>query len=259
MANIADNTPATPITAIFKMAYLAALEVFMARNDVRYYLNGICIKPCPEGGVLLTATDGAHLLMIRDKSGFASREFIIPNMSHVLKICKPARSKKSNKSKSLSDTPAAIVIDDNRLNIVTESFCKIERAENELGEYQDHLHSAWPFKEVDGKYPEIERILPRDTPNIEKATPDPAVQINSKYLADIHKAMSRLCHKTKYVTTIAQRGKYDPLVVVIGAPDIEAFAIIMPMRYDETPTGSVPSWAYDSPSPKANTEAAEAA
>ncbi|MEX1669109.1 hypothetical protein AB4876_09310 [Zhongshania guokunii] len=251
-----NTTEATPITAIFKMVYLAALEVFMARNDVRYYLNGICVKPCSEGGVLLTATDGAHLLMIRDKSGFASREFIIPNMSHVLKICKPAQSKKS---KILSDTPSAIVIDDNRLNIVTESFCKIERAENELGEYQDHLHSAWPFKEIDGKYPDIERILPRETPNIKKATPDPAVQINSKYLADIHKAMSRLCPKTKYVTTIAQRGKYDPLVVVIGAPDIEAFAIIMPMRYDETENCAVPNWAYNSPSPEATKETAAAA
>jgi len=255
MTDNTNNTEATPITAIFKMVYLAALEVFMARNDVRYYLNGICIKPCAKGGVILAATDGAHLLMIRDKDGFASREFIFPASPQILGICKTKRPKSA---KLLGESPTAIVIDDNRLNIVTDSYCQNEPVAGELGDYQSHLHSAWPFKEIDGKYPDLGRVIPSQE-TIAETTPAAAVSVNSKYLGNLHKAMARLCPKNAYATTLIQRGQSDPLVILISAPAIEAFAIIIPMRNVDETNPTVPNWAYNSPSPEATKETAEAA
>lgn len=62
----------------FSSCYVNALSKFMAKNDVRYYLCGINIKQHPEGGVILTATDGHTLVTIHDEAGFSDGEYIIP-------------------------------------------------------------------------------------------------------------------------------------------------------------------------------------
>ncbi|HCK4895383.1 TPA: hypothetical protein N0H42_000458 [Pseudomonas aeruginosa] len=49
-----------------KAHYLAAVSLFMAHNDVRYYLNGISIEPASQGGVLLIATNGHHIGVMHD-------------------------------------------------------------------------------------------------------------------------------------------------------------------------------------------------
>lgn len=247
-----NTTEATPITAIFKMVYLAALEVFMARNDVRYYLNGICIKPCSEGGALLTATDGHRLMMIRDPEGFASREFIIPNMPQVLKIC---RTKQPRKLNDRLLAPSTIVVNDNRLNIVTGSFHATDCEQPNVENCADHLHSAWPFKEIDGNFPDVARVLPKDL--AEKS--DPAISVNCKYLADFYKAAQHLCPKNHFATTIIQRDKHSPLVLRLMAPDTEALAVIMPMRNGCEENPNIPSWAYNSPSQEATKKTAAAA
>lgn len=36
----------------------AAIDCLAAKNDVRYYLNGICIQRNPAGGIVVVATDG---------------------------------------------------------------------------------------------------------------------------------------------------------------------------------------------------------
>jgi hypothetical protein len=231
------ETTKPTIKAVFKMIYLAALEVFMARNDVRYYLNGICVKPCEEGGCMLIATDGHRMMIIRDKDGYASREFIIPNMPRAFSIC---RTKIPKRSKDLAVSPSTIVIDDSRLYIVNDSYNDNGPHANNIGEYEDHLHSAWPFKEIDGKFPDTERVIPRDLTE----SPDAAVSVNSKYLSDFHKAVERLCGKSHYTTTIIQRGKNSPLIMMVVAPGIEAFAIIMPMRNGAEENPAIPSWVF---------------
>ncbi|HFX3038679.1 TPA: hypothetical protein ACRNK2_004981 [Pseudomonas aeruginosa] len=60
-----------------KAHYLAAVSLFMAHNDVRYYLNGISIEPASQGGVLLIATNGHHIGVMHDPDGWASNKIII--------------------------------------------------------------------------------------------------------------------------------------------------------------------------------------
>ncbi|MGU5132845.1 hypothetical protein [Pseudomonas aeruginosa] len=60
-----------------KAHYLAAVSLFMAHNDVRYYLNGISIEPASQGGVLLIATNGHHIGVMHDPDGWASSKIII--------------------------------------------------------------------------------------------------------------------------------------------------------------------------------------
>jgi len=53
----------------FSPKYLPILAAFMAKNDIRYYLNGVLVEKAPQGGVFLVATNGHQLIAIHDKDG----------------------------------------------------------------------------------------------------------------------------------------------------------------------------------------------
>lgn len=57
---------------------LRAAMTFAAKNDVRYYLNGVLVEPSPDGqGVRLVATDGHRLAVLFDADGSADAPAII--------------------------------------------------------------------------------------------------------------------------------------------------------------------------------------
>lgn len=51
---------------------------FASTYDVRYYLNGVCIKPSKSGGVLVMASDGHTALVLHDPEGKADKQYILP-------------------------------------------------------------------------------------------------------------------------------------------------------------------------------------
>lgn len=69
-----------PATARVRVdaAKLARVLPYAAASDVRYYLNGVCVRPDSRGGVLVIATDGHTLYCVRDPQGVADRETILP-------------------------------------------------------------------------------------------------------------------------------------------------------------------------------------
>ncbi len=58
---------------------------FVAKQDIRYYLNGINIRPLIEGGVMISASDGHRLIVVRDPEGFVDREIIVSVLKDGLK------------------------------------------------------------------------------------------------------------------------------------------------------------------------------
>lgn len=60
----------------FQAKYLPALMLFAAKNDIRYYLNGIHVEAHPDGGAVLVATDGHTALVIRDISAVCTEQCI---------------------------------------------------------------------------------------------------------------------------------------------------------------------------------------
>lgn len=64
--------------------YLAAMTFFAAKEDVRYYLNGITIEPHPEQGVILMATNGHVLAAVHDPEGWCERKIILANPSKAM-------------------------------------------------------------------------------------------------------------------------------------------------------------------------------
>lgn len=57
---------------------------FTAKDDIRYYLNGICIRPSDVGqGVQVLASDGHVAAVLFDELGRADREVILPIPANV--------------------------------------------------------------------------------------------------------------------------------------------------------------------------------
>lgn len=74
---MSDFTPDTAVVSVNADLVKAALP-FAAKQDVRYYLNGVCIRPAKEGGALIIATDGHIMVCLRDPEGVADQAHIIP-------------------------------------------------------------------------------------------------------------------------------------------------------------------------------------
>lgn len=57
------------IRASFDAKNIARLVPFMARQDIRYYLCGVCIEKADQGGVYLVTTDGHSMAVVYDAAG----------------------------------------------------------------------------------------------------------------------------------------------------------------------------------------------
>lgn len=104
---------------------LESALIFSAKNDIRYYLNGLCFKP---GGVL-TSTDG-HRLFYGQHENDNESEIIVTNV----------KSPTKKYDEALFDTDSGIV------------------------EFKDEMGirvGVAIFSVVDGKFPDVERVLPK--------------------------------------------------------------------------------------------------
>ncbi len=74
-----DPPPVEPPHMIARVTALAVKLVFpfIAKNDVRYYLCGVNIRPLEDGAAMLTATDGHRYIVIRDPNGWTEEEITV--------------------------------------------------------------------------------------------------------------------------------------------------------------------------------------
>ena len=164
--------------------------MFQAKQDARYYLNGICFMP--DGRI--AATDG-HRAMIASK--------------HENKI-------KSNVIVSISKSPTknySYAVIDTRAKIVTYH-----------GSFDDVLVGAGICSEIDGLFPDIDRIIPNQT------APAEQIGFNAKYLADVEK-LAKLFNPKYDSVRFELNGNTGAAVANVSAPTGEtAKVIVMPMR-----------------------------
>lgn len=163
--------------------------IFQAKQDVRYYLNGICFMP--DGRV--AATDG-HRAMIASKHENKIKSNVIVSIS---------KSPTKNYSYAVIDTMAKIVTYHNNFDV---------------------LVGAGICSEVDGNYPDIDRIIPK------QAAPAEQIGFNAKYLADVEK-LAKLFNPKFEAVLFELNGNTSTAVANISAPTGEtAKVIVMPMR-----------------------------
>lgn len=59
----------------------------MAKNDIRYYLNGILVEPRAEGGAFIAGTNGHHLIVVIDESGVCDEPTILRIGNDLMRRC----------------------------------------------------------------------------------------------------------------------------------------------------------------------------
>lgn len=133
---------------------IRAAMIMQAKNDIRYYLNGLLI-----GGGKVVATDGHRLIVVDSpKVKFEPLIFTI----------------KGKVPKKAMDCEFVFIGDDH--GIVMSK----DRMSNDVD-------AVVKFTVVSGKYPDYKKVMPKGAPNNISS-----VGFNIGYLADVHKASKEL-------------------------------------------------------------------
>lgn len=163
--------------------------MFQAKQDIRYYLNGICFMP--DGRV--AATDG-HRAMIASKHENKLTDNIIVSVR---------KSPTKRYAYALLDTKTGIVT---------------YHDEHEI------MVGAGICSEIDGRFPDIDRVIPKQT------EPTEQIGLNAKYLADVEK-LAKLFNPKFEAVRFELNGNINAAVANVSAPTGEtAKVIVMPMR-----------------------------
>ena len=168
---------------LLKISTLKAAEICAAKNDIRYYLNGVCIDVRTDSKLVIVGTDGhAMFVGVDDYEGEwngKQEQIIIPikTVKHVLKNC----------NKKLS-------------HIALESLLDGEM-----------ILDTSPFKPIDGKYPDYKKVIPK-VESLKSGIGD----YNPKILMRGNKAMIKASgHEYPMFN---QHGKKSPAVIACGFP-----------------------------------------
>ena len=163
--------------------------MFQAKQDVRYYLNGICFMP--DGRV--ASTDG-HRAFI----GGSHDNKLTENV-----IIKIGKSPTKRYEYAIIDTKS-----------------KISTYHDEAGV----MVGAGICEEIDGRFPDIDRVIPKQT------SPTEQIGFNAKYLADVEKCAKLFNPKFESVR-FELNGNTNAAVANLRAPTGEtAKIVVMPMR-----------------------------
>lgn len=203
---------------------IKALCVIAPKDDIRYYLKGVCVDSRANGDVVLVATNG-HMLLAVPVSVDAIEslivgEFIIPR--EAFESVKPEKIGRST-------APLRIVIDQpapepdlNRPGVTVQkpATFAIQGATTATGTV------------IDGRYPDWRRVFPASASG-------QVAQFQPAYIAAFGQIAKLLTGKENH-PVIHHNGSQGALVSHLGA---SALGIIMPLREDDTTHPGLPAWA----------------
>jgi DNA polymerase III sliding clamp (beta) subunit (PCNA family) len=177
---------------------------FIPKNDVRYYLNGINIRPLADGSAMIIATDGHRYIVVRDPNGFAERELIIGISKDALKHAASAK---------------------HTLDVMSNGSTMI------LGDVAQALFIQPGNSIIEGEFPRIERVA-----SLKGYHEGISGQINPKYLNDALVIGKSFGDSIRFFT----KDDTSPLTFILGGlGDLECFGGIM-KRTDSA--GALPDW-----------------
>lgn len=203
----------------FNIEYLPMLAAFAAKNDVRYFLNGFHVKPHPEKGVILSATDGHCLVTIHDEDGFSDGEYIYPISKELLK----AANKKhlpSIQNIFINDGVAMLT----SICDILDTFTSFEALGIEERKRITHIEFINP---IDGRYPNAGKLF-KSRLSEENLKPVLTIGMN----ADLLSRLSKLKY-SKFNGAALHLAEKNSLIAVMGLKK-EIVAMIMPMTLDES-------------------------
>jgi DNA polymerase III sliding clamp (beta) subunit (PCNA family) len=197
-----------PVEASHLIARISAVAVklvfpFVAQQDIRFYLNGINIRPLEDGSVMIVATNGSRYIVVRDPHGFVEKEIIVAVNKDALKHATSAKHTldvMSNGSAMFSGDVAQPLFIQPGNSLVEGDFPRIERVASTIG-YTEGISGA----------------------------------VNPRYLHDALTIAKSFGESIRFFT----RDNDSPLTFVLGGiGDLECFGGIMKMResFEALPT-----------------------
>lgn len=126
---------------------LPFLALFMAKNDIRHYLNGISIKKHPDSGVYLASTNGHSMAVWHDKDGHCDRDYILKISPELLAAVK--------KKKHTAMLPLPL-----ERRISMEKSGRLVLGQWGDGELKREIHIQPGTAEIDGTFPDMWRVMP---------------------------------------------------------------------------------------------------
>ncbi|WP_173496359.1 hypothetical protein [Shewanella sp. ISTPL2] len=217
---------------IFNNKYLAMLAAFVAKQDVRYYLNGFHVKPHPENGVILTATDGHTLVTIHDVEGVSDGEYIFP-------ISKALLSAANGKQVTSLRMPTKNVVIIDGIAMVT-GIDDIQDWLNDFDDINEHaVRDLVTYLEfinpIDAQYPNAGRLFER----LNKPKSVSQIAINP----ELFSRLIKLKHNQLAGANLCFFGSDSAAVAVMGAQR-EIVVMMMPMRLDESDRIKPPAFVH---------------
>lgn len=204
-----DGIPEAQQEPSHMIARISAVAVklvfpFVAQQDIRYYLNGINIRPLEDGSAMVVATDGHRYIVVRDPHGYVEKEVIVNVSKDALKHAGNAKHTldvMSNGSAMISGEVAQPLFIQPGNSLVEADFPRIERVASVIG-YQEGISGA----------------------------------VNPRYLADALAIGKSFGNSIRFFT----RDSDSPLTFVLGGlGDLECFGGIMKMRES---FDALPAW-----------------
>lgn len=212
----------------------AAVAMFMATRDIRYYLNGVYVEAGPVNGAVMCATDGHQMALAYDPEGVA------PKDGHILPVHRQAvaaaRSRKAGR--------VAIVGDRLRVfdTMLTELF----------------IQPGVPL--VEGKFPQWDRVVPTSA----NLLPQASGTWNSDLLGRIAAAAKFMARKHGLGVTHWQESPKPGEVAndrgaMLTRFDVEPNFVVLTMSMRGTPTSALPEFVRPFIAAKVEARAAKAA
>ena len=254
MTETQSKIPAEPFKAIVSADLFRRANLGRSIELYRYYLNGVFITPCSEGGALLVSTDGHILIVIRDPRAIVEGSGIVSLNADMIRLLTPKRDDAKSKHRARSERVVAVSHDgsiQDAVAIVALSGTQYQldgipvepRTEvlDVMGKFDRSILGFQAIDAVvDGKFPNYKEVIPKQ---MDRSWPMSA--FNPTLLTRVSGA---LCEKgdsgIEIVPTANDRSK--PAICFAANPrkigGVDGFAIVMPLRVMTEDRG-LPSWA----------------
>jgi hypothetical protein len=224
----------------FPVDKLRAALICAAKNDVRYYLNGILFAR-HGAGMVAVSTDGHRLSAIYsderecepDATELPESFAIIVPADVIANACK------AHKSRTVSVLLFEIQPADG-----TADAARLVTIGANAGE------SQFSAREVEGRFPDWQKVIPPKDRRViplcasvyrdkrRRHNPAEPYGINATYLADFGKLAGILRGPRATPGLILRTHADDSIIVDVGTPD--ALCVVMPLRAEAT----FPTWFY---------------
>lgn len=229
-----EATKTTSEALVFDAKALPIVAKYIAQKDPREYLKGIHVRPHPQGGLYIVGTNGHQMAIWHDPHGHCDQERILKVTPGLVAACKKRRRR-------AIPYDIRVHYENGRL-VVAEWNTFDGKADGKMPEAVNELHIQAGIADMDGKYPDMWRVIPKD----DEVLPGLHSPINAAYLKKIAEtaleaSVTVLSNKrwgVAYHYTKGTDGHGCVLTRVDGVPNL--LIITMPIRTNPQPDKATP-------------------